>query len=104
MLPRQNQDGNLTFVLLALNLYISLPFTNKQHCHYYNANSNKIVFALVKLISIFFSGAPNLSLITKNLDLHLKLKIHFLSTPNTITFLARSLPKLHLPFPSNAIP
>ena len=29
MLPRQNRDGKLLFLLLALNLQISFPFTNK---------------------------------------------------------------------------
>ena len=29
MIARQNPDGKLTFPLLASNLYISFPFTNK---------------------------------------------------------------------------
>ena len=29
MLPRQNRDGKLLFLLVALNLWIYFPFTNK---------------------------------------------------------------------------
>ena len=28
-LPRQNRDGKLLFLLVALNLWIYFPFTNK---------------------------------------------------------------------------
>ena len=33
ILPRQNGVGNLTFSLLALNLYISFPLTSKYYYH-----------------------------------------------------------------------
>ena len=73
----------------------------------------KFVFALLKLILIFFSGQPNLPLTQKvgplssNEKLFLRLSAwndKLLSTPKTITFLAMSLSKLHEPAPSNVIP
>ena len=71
------------------------------------------VFALLKLMLIFFSSAPVLSLmlrvrpspITKKLFFRLSVwDNELLSTPKTTIFLAKSLPKLHEPSPSNAIP
>ena len=52
-------------------------------------------------INFFFSDAPNFALTPKVKKSFLSLSLwddELLSTPNTITFLARSLPKLHSPF------
>ena len=43
MLPKQNWDGKLTFLLLALNLWVLVPFTNNNYYHCFNANSSKIL-------------------------------------------------------------
>ena len=69
------------------------------------------VFALLKLIAYVFSAAPVLPLIasvgpspnTRKLLLLLSVwDDEVLSTPKITTFLAKSLPKLHEPSPSNA--
>ena len=71
------------------------------------------VFAFLKLILNIFPGAAKLLLMPK-VSPSPKIKKTFLilsrwddellSTPNIITFLAKSSLKFHKPFPSNAIP
>ena len=74
MLPKQNWDGKLTFLLLALNLYkclFGLQINN--YCNYCNANSNKILSCFIKINIDYFSGSPKLPLIPK-VSISLKIK------------------------------
>ena len=92
---RQNYVGKLTFLLLPLNLKIYFPLRNKLllSALQFKLNQN-FWFTLLKLILIFFSGAPKLPLIPKvfsspnikNLFLRLStLDAELLLTPNITT-------------------
>ena len=93
ILSRQNYVGKLTFLLLPLNLKIYFPLRNKLLLSALQCKLNQnFWFTLLKLILIFFSGAPKLPLIPisspniKNLFLRLStLDAELLLTPNITT-------------------
>ena len=58
--PKQNRVEKVTFLLLALNLKIYFPSTkNITTISIIMQTQTKFLFALVKLIQLFFSGEPN---------------------------------------------
>ena len=95
MLPRQYWVGMFTYLLFGFKLRFLF-------C-YQTTIINILMETQKKLILNFFSAKVSLSPSSKKLFLRFSVWDDLLPTPKNARFLARSLPKLHEPFPSNAL-